>query len=404
MNTRICFADLKHLSAKDMAALPSTKERLTALLFYLAFCYDKERFPDVRAVYQFVFSEDDKRYAYYIAVGDGRAEAFEGEHPHPTLKIASSVSDWFALLNEQCNSTWALVTRKIRIQGSLFCLLKMKEVFGKTFDHADIPGIGREIEDFEIPAKRIWKRPDKVLVINASPSRQEGFTYFYLRALLEGLEMAGAKTELIHLYDPQIKIESCRNCFSCFFKTPGQCVLNDHAKELLDKFYDATLTLFAFPMNTHSTPDKLRAFFNRTFQMVLPYSVRYQHLSRHPRRHVKEQYMAFFATSGFPEIAEFKPLVETFKLNAIFFHIPLLAAMLRPGAEELCMSVSAGEYLKKVLDALKEAGRQLGEKGRVDRRVLEQISKNYTPMRGWRRRANMGRYLKVCQRWGEIQK
>jgi multimeric flavodoxin WrbA len=50
-------------------------------------------------------------------------------------------------------------------------------------------------------------------------------TYHMLKPLLEGMEEAGAETELIHIRE--LKLEVCIGCYICWVRTPGECIHND---------------------------------------------------------------------------------------------------------------------------------------------------------------------------------
>ncbi|MDI6886593.1 MAG: SCP2 sterol-binding domain-containing protein, partial [archaeon] len=195
-----------------MIKMPSTKEILSTLFSYMVYYYDREQFPDFEAVYQLILKEGEHTFHYYISVSNGKAEYHEGEHESPSIKIYSPVSVWLDIASGRLNGFWGLLTRKYRIEGPLFYLRQMNKVFGKKID---IPGMGEGIADFENPKKRIWKKPDKVLVINGSPRQDKGFTFFYLQYLLKGFESAGAEVEVVNIYDERLNIEPCRGCFTC---------------------------------------------------------------------------------------------------------------------------------------------------------------------------------------------
>jgi multimeric flavodoxin WrbA len=357
----------------------TTPELLSSMFYYIANCYDDKHFPDLCVVYQFLLTEQKEEYAYYISIENGVSEVHEGRHRSPSLAISATVVDLFNIFKGALNPYWGFATRKYRVQGSLHDLMQMRKVFNKAFDHTDIPELDNETGDFEIPSKRVWKKPQKVLVINASPRRLEGYTYFYLRSLLEGIQAAGTRVEWIELYDPNIRIESCRGCLSCWSSTYGQCVIQDDAAPLVKQIDEASLILYAFPLYIGSVPDKLKRLMDRSLVLLTPYCASHQGFVRHPRRRKKEQYTALFVISGLTGAKQFQPVIDTFKLETIGFHRPLLAAMIRPGAKGLYDIPFFREDLHRVLAALKQAGTELIENGRISRKILKTISRPYIP-------------------------
>lgn len=377
-----------------MTELLTTKERLSRLFYYLANCYDSQRFPDFKAVYQFILTEGGERYAFYVSISAGRGESFEGEVNDPLLLISSSVSDWFDLLNGTLNPFWALLTGKCRSKGKFYCLYQMRKIFGRRFDHRGIPEMGNRVENHEIPARRVWKKPNKVLVINGSQRRKDGTTYFYLQHFLQGIKSTGCEVELVDIYDHNTRIEPCRGCFSCWTQTQGQCTINDDARALLEKIDDAYLTIYAFPLYTGLVPAKLTLFLNRHIKILSPYWISYRGINRHSRLSVKEQYIALFSTYAIPDASYFNPYREIFRLFAIQTRRPVVATILRPGGEELYQNISCGRFLKIVLASLEDAGRDLVTKGKIPSGTLRAISKNYISSHRWRRSLNMYWHLK----------
>jgi putative NADPH-quinone reductase/putative sterol carrier protein len=377
-----------------MIEMPSTKESLSNLFHYWINLYDNKRFPDFEAVYQFVLEEDGETYYFYLSVSEGKAEYGEGKHSNPSITIYSPVSVWLDISSGKLSGTLGWLTRKYRIEGPLYYLKMLDKVFGKKFTDEEILGVEDKIQDFEIAKKRVWKKPDKVVIINGSPRRTNGFTYFYLHYLIKGIEQTGTEVEVIDIYDKKFSIEPCRGCFTCWTKTKGKCVIKDDANELIETVNSAYLTIYAFPLYVASIPAKLKAFLDRMFITVMPVFVPYHNLTRHPLWNTKEQYMALFSISGFPEIEHFKPLVETFKDIARNSHRPLIATILRPGAESF-IAPPYRNYLKKILTSLEQAGRELVEQGDVSKRILKSISSDYgVSKKLWRTYTNLHWFLK----------
>lgn len=377
-----------------MIEIPSTKDNLSNLFRYWVNLYDNKRFPDFEAVYQFVFDEDGKTYCFYLSISGGKAEYSEGKHNNPSITIYSSVSAWLDITSGKLRGTWGWLTRKYRIEGPLYYLKMLNKVFGKKFTDEEMPGVEDKIQDFEILKKRVWKKPDKILVINGSPRRKNGFTYFYLQYLIKGIEQTGTEVEVIDIYDKNFSIEPCRGCFTCWIKTNGKCVIEDAANELIEKVNNTYLTIYAFPLYIDSIPTKLKAFLDRQFIIVMPVFVPYHNLTRHPLWNLKERYMAIFSISGLPEIDHFKPVVETFKGIARNSHRPLIAPILRPGAESFT-APPYRDYLKEILVSLEGAGRELVEQGKISQRILKFISSDYGVSKElWRTYSNLHWVLK----------
>lgn len=377
-----------------MIEISSTKENLSNLFRYWVNLYDNKRFPDFKAVYQFVLEEDRETYYFYLSVSEGKAEYGEGKHDNPSITIYSPVSVWLDITSGKFSGTRGWLIRKYRIEGPLHYLRVFNKVFGKEFNNEEILGIDDKIQDFEISKKRFWKKPDKILVINGSPRKKNGFTYFYLQYLIKGIEQTGTEVEGISVYEKKLNIEPCRGCFTCWTKTNGKCVIEDAANELIEKVNNSYLTLYAFPLYIDSMPAKMKSFLDRQFITVMPVFVPYHNLTRHPIRNTKERYMALFSISGFPEIEHFRPAVETFKGIARNSHRPLIATVLRPGAESFT-APPYRNYLKRILSSLEQAGRELVEQGKVSKRILKYISSDYGVSKElWRTYTNLHWLLK----------
>jgi len=78
----------------------------------------------------------------------------------------------------------------------------------------------------------------KLIAINGSP-RKSWNTGTLLKKTIEGAQAAGAKTELIHLYD--LTFKGCTSCFSCkLIDSPakGRCAMKDELTPVLKMIED----------------------------------------------------------------------------------------------------------------------------------------------------------------------
>ncbi len=101
----------------------------------------------------------------------------------------------------------------------------------------------------------------KVLGINASP-RKYGGTFSLLRASLEGVKSVGGHTEVIHLYDYDIK--PCLGCLcdeqkACRYP----CVIEDDMRVLYDKVLEADALIFATPIYWFAPSGVMKNFIDR---------------------------------------------------------------------------------------------------------------------------------------------
>jgi putative sterol carrier protein/putative NADPH-quinone reductase len=388
-----------------MIKLPSTKENLSRFFTYIVDIYNKNQTPDIKAVYQFNFEENKETFHFYLTITNGKATYKEGIHDNPDIVIDTPVSIWLDVASGKLSGIRGYLTKKYHVEGPVHLLKKFSQITSDVeFTEKEIPGVNDKIKDYEKPEKRAWKKPEKILIFNGSPRRKNGFTYFYLKYLIEGIKKSGVDVEVINIYDKNLNIEPCRGCFNCWTKTNGNCVIHDDANKLIEKWNKAYLTIYAFPLYVDSIPGKLKSLLDRKFITLRQVFVPYKNLTRHPLREVQERYIALFSISGFPEIEHFKPLVETFSDIARNCHRPLLSVILRPGAQSLYENPLHFDDLKKVLDSLEKAGRQLVEKGKVSQNVLRWISNDYEKnKKQWRTFTNFYWYRRGKNTWKQLR-
>lgn len=72
----------------------------------------------------------------------------------------------------------------------------------------------------------------KLLILNGSPKSGRSNTMNITRAFIDGFPK-GTEVEQIDLYKKEIK--PCLGCFSCWSKTPGECIIKDDMQEIYEK-------------------------------------------------------------------------------------------------------------------------------------------------------------------------
>ncbi len=371
-----------------MAIDTSTEFALKTYFEGMCSGFDVDNYSDLMAVFQFNLSEFDKMYNSHIIVENGKAEHLQGIHVKPSITINSPVNIWMDISSAKRNGFLAFITKKYTVEGDMKYLSLLSKIFAKQPDIKFKVKIENGFSDYELASKRIWQKPDEVLVINASPRMEEGYTFVYLKPLIEGIIRSGTKVDLVNLYDKSIDINYCKGCFSCW--NTNKCIHNDSSIKLVEKIIKAKLVIYAIPLYSAMVPAKLKALMERDFYESYPYFEEAGTVTRHPLKTDTKGYSATLMICGFPEKENFIPLTKAMDLYGIYSKRPNLVNILRPGGEYLASSpVDRGDFIK-VNNALVKAGEELVTTGCVNKKTLDSISSQFkTTRKDWHFHANM---------------
>jgi multimeric flavodoxin WrbA len=112
----------------------------------------------------------------------------------------------------------------------------------------------------------------KILAVNGSP-RKKWNTATLLKKTLEGAESAGAKTELVNLYD--LNFQGCTSCFSCKLKggkSYGKCAMKDELTPVLEKLLSLDILILGSPIYFGSVTGEMKSFMERLLFPYLTYT------------------------------------------------------------------------------------------------------------------------------------
>jgi multimeric flavodoxin WrbA len=219
----------------------------------------------------------------------------------------------------------------------------------------------------------------KVLAINSSPNMDTGNTARILGPFLEGMSEAGADVEV--LYTRKLDINPCYGEYSCWLKTPGKCFQKDDMEKVLPKIGQADVLVFATPLYVDGMSGPLKNLMDRMIPGGQPFiEIRDGHC-RHPGRgggpnHGK---VVLVSTCGFWELDNFDALIFHMKSICRNMGAEFAGALLRPHGGGLAMMDETGIPVADILDAAKEAGRQLVEDGKMAPETLAIVSRELVP-------------------------
>ncbi len=214
----------------------------------------------------------------------------------------------------------------------------------------------------------------KVLALNASPrSSEQSKTGLMLNCLIKGMRDAGAEVEQVELREKTIK--HCKGCFTCWTKTPGTCIhKDDMSKDLFPKWLESDLVVYATPLYNYAMTATLKAFIERTLPSNQPFFEIHDGRMFHPLRH-KVPAVVILSVSGMPDEDHFGALSTHVRYLYASPGRRLLAEIYRPAAEAMT-SPFFKEQLDDILDATKQAGRELVRTMQVSPDTLKRITQS----------------------------
>ncbi len=219
----------------------------------------------------------------------------------------------------------------------------------------------------------------KVIAINSSPNMDKGNTALILKPFLKGMQEVGAEVELF--YTKKLNINPCQGEFNCWYKSPGKCFQKDDMQILLPKILKADVLVFATPLYCDGINGAMKNLWDRLIPAVLPYFELRDGHCRHPlREEIKPVKVVLVSNCGFWELDNFDPMLAHIKAFCKNAQWEFAGALLRPHGPVLRAMMEMGLNVNVILDAAKEAGRQLMEDGRISLETLKSISNQLIPL------------------------
>lgn len=215
----------------------------------------------------------------------------------------------------------------------------------------------------------------KITVFNGSPRAEKGNTHVMVEAFAHGAREAGAEVENVFLAKKEIN--HCLGCFSCWIKTPGQCVIKDDMEELLSEFMDSDVVVFATPLYVDNVTGIMKNFMDRFMPLVDPH---FEKDGQGEYRHIKKSEqvpkLVVISNCGFPEQSHFQVLRLLFKRIARNMHSEVIAEIYRGGGELLRNPVLLLKpMIYKYKKLLVKAGREVVSNSRLSEETISHLEK-----------------------------
>lgn len=220
----------------------------------------------------------------------------------------------------------------------------------------------------------------KITVFSGSHKGREGNTLIMVEEFLIGAKEAGAETENIILAEK--KIGYCKGKFECWLKTPGSCKMRDDMDNLIPKFMNSDIVVFACPVYFDNVPALMKNFIERLAPVLLPhFEEDEQGEYRHAKRYVKYPKFIAISNAGLPGQTNFEVERVFFRRLARTFHTELIAEIYRGegeifrGQNNLMLRPLLGKY-KKLLRA---AGKEIAENQGLSDKIINELEKQIVP-------------------------
>jgi multimeric flavodoxin WrbA/putative sterol carrier protein len=360
--------------------------------------FNKNAAENLSIIYQFRI-HGDENFDGFIEINNGSCTYHDGIHNSPDLTFISPADVYIKIARGEIQGDSAYMQGLYRLEGELKYAMLLNKIF------SSVPAAQENKTDtlqyksihIDLESKKIHKikpgKIKKIAVIQGSPRKPgESKTGILTDAFIKGCISAGAEVEVINLREK--KINHCIGCYSCWTKTPGVCVFNDDAADIMKKEQEADLTVYAWPLYHFGINSIMKKYIERTLPAIQPYLIPNDNgETTHPARegYKNTKHVVLISVCGFPEVSHFGAASMNFHYIANAggrTGMNIAAELYRPASEILNNPFMKDES-DRVLNLAEKAGVNIVKNGCIDNEIIEGIAKVTIEKDDFRKMSNM---------------
>jgi hypothetical protein len=186
---------------------------------------------------------------------------------------------------------------------------------------------------------------------------------------MNGMEQAGAQVNL--LYAKQLDVNPCIGDFSCWYKNPGKCHINDIMQSVYPKLKEADVLVLGIPVY-FPLPGAMQNFLNRLMPLANPI-LKYRNGHTQIRFHddVKIKKIILVSVCGWWEKGNFDTVTRITEEICQKVSVDFSGSVLRPHADLLS---EEKDKAKEIFEALRKVGFSLIRDGFLSESLLEIVA------------------------------
>jgi len=340
----------------------------------MPFGLNKKLSKGIDTIVQFELSGDEPGIAHLV-IKNQKCEFIQEPHPNPATVIKSDSKLWLDITNNVVSGDYAFINDMYEIEGDASIMLVFADMFAPVNEADASEYIPREMNyNYKKFQPNIIKN---VVVFDGGPRNAKySKTTFMVDNFVEGIKGAGANVETFKLknYD----INHCTGCYTCWTKTPGECISKDDMTMLRKKYREADLVVFASPLYIFNVTGIMKDFMDRLLPVLQPYMLMdkkgyIKHPDRFPEK--GEQGFVVFSAAGFPDIDHnFDGLQAMYRMwDSHSENTHLMGEFFMTAAEIIVQSVYS-QRNNNIKIACKKAGEQVVKEGKISKEYMQLVS------------------------------